>query len=767
MFVSYVGQFFIIMIETSGSFVWGNRPLNNKWGQCPYQIGVREMLQYPERIRVAGAIGLTLISAIGSECVWAAAPAAFNNWSLSNGSINAGCPAGFTCKEAITGSGFFQRELVDNSTSKSFLQTIITSNDATLPVPGAGINKGFSDESFVLKHGSSDTSVAFQGLADNQVNKSVSADRTLVRDFDSITTINSGWASGVGLKLFSTQQSFTESQKSPKDFTAGFKLDVFSNTFGERTSSDLDIQQAVKDPGMAPGGEFDTVFHYLDKKDSLDSIIGNRLALSQNIGLGYPKLLTLEDEENKKITIATGGRFHTEERQVFFVRQSAGSMKAASDPLWIYHWQSTGLDARQMQPLRGQWFGCRSVSHTDQCQDYSKHETLAAPALPFDPLPFTAAVGHHSRDADRGLYTFNGQVANGGMKDQMATPGPFVGGNVAPLPTPYKMATPTPSVNGQSQLLSWAVNNGQIGIQCPTGFGCSILAHDKGFIQVKLVKTATGETFYETINTAANASGNAGSLAFYNQAAVKQLPQAQQTTFSGIAGRTKVASSSHVMDMETQLRTGWAANDATPDIEIHQVTSFTKLDFQANNNNAGVRTGSKLDMIQYAKNSQEKLDEQIFIHSEYAGDMLTKAGQAVLPGNKVVSWQPGDDVRVTFMTVGNDPTSQEFKDNGNATGDERRDWNQGWGGWRISYLFYDNYSDAKHPEGLVTPKDKPGWIFWTENPFGSLTARIDAVQGGIAGASAVNHLGVNSIDENKGGTWKPSGSGLVSGNLVK
>ncbi|MBI3772437.1 MAG: hypothetical protein HY272_07040 [Gammaproteobacteria bacterium] len=731
------------------------------------------MKQFPQRIRVAGAVGVALISVIGGGAVWAAAPVAFNNWALSGGSISSTCPSGFTCKDPITGAGFFQREIFNPTTDKRYLQTIITSNDATAAATlGTDLQKGFSDENFVLKHGLANPSASIKGLADHQVNKARSTDPAVVRDFDSTTTINSGWASGPGLTLFSTQQNFAETQVAPRDFTAGFKLDIFGNSIGGRDRSDLDIQQWVKDPGMAPGNEFDTVFHYMDKKDSLDNVQGNRLALSQNIGLGYPKLLTLEDEGNNKITIATGGLFHSEERQVFFVRQSGGTMKASSDPLWIYHWQSTGEDGRQMKPLRGQWFGCRSTSHSDQCQDYSKHETLSAPSLPFDPLPFTAAVGHHSREADKGLYTYNGTVANGSMKDQLVVPGPLVGGNAAPLPTPRKMPAPTPSVNGQSQLLNWAVNNGEIGIVCPTGFSCSTLARDAGFVQVKLVKTATGETYYETIGTAANATGNVSSLAFYNEAAIKQLPQAQQTTFSGIAARTKVANSSQVMDMETQLRTGWAANDATPDIEVHQVMSWTKFDFLANNNNVGARTGSKLDMIQHAKNSKEKLDEQIFIHSEYAGDMLTTAGKATLPGNKVVSWLPGDDVRVTFMTVGNDPTSYADPSNPKdsttgPTGNDRRDWNQGWGGWRISYLFYDNYSDNKQPEGLVTPKDKPGWIFWTENPFGSLKARVDSTQGGFAGASATASLGVNSIDENKGGSWTPGGSGLVSGSLVK
>lgn len=722
-------------------------------------------MQFRDYIRPAGMAGITVVSWLASTgSLLAAPPTTFNNWALSNGSISSGCPSGFTCKDPITGSGFFQRVMTNDSSQKSFLQTIITSNDATLPTPGAGISKGFSDESFVLKHGMANPTAEVKGLADNQVNKSRNTDPAVVRDFDSVTTINSGWASGPGLTLFSTQQSFAETQKAPRDFTAAFKLDVFGNALGERMSSNMDVQQAVKDPGVEVGNEFDTVFHYQDNKDSVDNVIGNRLALSQNIGLGYPKLLTLENEQNNSIGIYTGGLFSTEERQVFFVRQSSGSMKASSDPLWIYHWQSTGLDARQMQPLRGQWFGCRSTNHTDQCQDYSKHETLSPPSLPFDPLPFTAAVGYHSRDADMSLYP----KAAGNLRDDvMVVPGVYVGGNAAPAPTPYKMPAPTPSVNGQSQLLNWVVNSGDIGIICPTGFSCSILARDKGFMQVKLVQALTGETYYETIGTAANATGDVNSLAFYNDAAIKQLSQDKQSTFSGIAARTKVADSRQVMDMETQLRTGWASSSATPDIEAHQVTSFTKFDFLANNNNTGARTGSKLDMIQYAKNSQEKLDEQIFIHSEYAGDMLTAAGKATLPGNKVVSWLPGDDVRVTFMTVGNDPSSAEGSElTKGLTGNERRDWNQGWGGWRISYLFYDNYSDNKQPEGLVTPKDKPGWIFWTENPFGSLTARIDSVQGGLPGASATSSLGANSIQENKGGAWNPSGAGLVSGSLA-
>ncbi len=614
---------------------------------------------------------------------FAAAPVAFDQWAVNNGQVSASCPSGFSCSGAIDGIGFLQREIRDLSNDKAYLQTIITSKDST----GQGSSVDFADESFVFKHGLSNSAEGVSGIADKQAVRHDGSVGAKTRTFDSITNVTSGWAANAGDLIFNSNQSLVESQEFPEDFSATFDVKIYSDK-----NSEMDIWQYARDPGISESNEFDNVFHYKDNKDASGSTKGSRLALSQNMGAGYPKLLTLEDERNNSIRIETGGPISDEERQVFIVRRSTGNMSTSSNPMWIYHFNSVGIDARKGKPLTGAWFGCRSSSFSDQCQEYSKHETLAMPSLPFDPVPFNAPVGHHNKDVDESLYPGR----SGGQQLNINAPGLNAGGFVPPPPTPRELAQPVQVAGGQNLLLGWSASGGQISFNCPTGFSCRNAITDDGFIQVTLTDLATGENFFETIVTDRGASGSASSLAFYNQAVIKQLPINEQTTFSGIANTMKVADSSDYMFNTSTIRSGWARRNDRPDIEIDQQTSWTLFDFDANMDDVGNRTGLFLDMIQYASNPQQKLDEQIFVHTQVGGDMLTQSGSANLPGGYSTNWNAGDHVAVTFMTVGNDPSSSQGNEQTKKdTGNERQNWNQGWGGWRQApYGHSDTQADA-------------------------------------------------------------------------
>ncbi len=81
----------------------------------------------------------------------AAAPATdgFDQWTLTDGTItttdSSTCPEGFTCATAVTGEGFYQRQITDGS-GNDYFQTIITDKSTSEPTPGS---LAFSDESYV------------------------------------------------------------------------------------------------------------------------------------------------------------------------------------------------------------------------------------------------------------------------------------------------------------------------------------------------------------------------------------------------------------------------------------------------------------------------------------------------------------------------------------------------------------------------------------------------------------------------------------------
>ena len=138
----------------------------------------------------ANKLLLTMGSAmlISSGVAMAGSPTPYGAWSVNSGAIttNVACPSGFSCGAAITGDGFFQRQLTATDGTKYF-QTIITPTGATAGGTGPALSTlEFTDENFVKQGGGT-------GIADSQ---NVSAAGTIANpgDFTSTTAINAGWA---------------------------------------------------------------------------------------------------------------------------------------------------------------------------------------------------------------------------------------------------------------------------------------------------------------------------------------------------------------------------------------------------------------------------------------------------------------------------------------------------------------------------------------------------------------------------------------------
>ncbi len=136
-----------------------------------------------------------------------AAPPAFSEWTVTNGNISStasggvgtNCPAGYTCGPALTGAGFFQRQVSDGT--NIYFQTIITETyESVDTAAGETINDlAFYDESFVLaKFGAGSAN----GIADKQhilQNSNTEQKRTglpnsYTDEFLMETNINAGWA---------------------------------------------------------------------------------------------------------------------------------------------------------------------------------------------------------------------------------------------------------------------------------------------------------------------------------------------------------------------------------------------------------------------------------------------------------------------------------------------------------------------------------------------------------------------------------------------
>lgn len=134
-----------------------------------------------------------------------AVPPAFSEWTVTSGTISStasggtgtNCPVGYTCGPALTGAGFFQRQVSDGT--NIYFQTVITETYESLGTTETLADLAFYDESFVLaKFGAGSAN----GIADKQhilQNSATELKRTGVANsytdsFLMETNINGGWA---------------------------------------------------------------------------------------------------------------------------------------------------------------------------------------------------------------------------------------------------------------------------------------------------------------------------------------------------------------------------------------------------------------------------------------------------------------------------------------------------------------------------------------------------------------------------------------------
>ncbi len=148
------------------------------------------MNKFVKIITTAGSAALIM-----SGAALADPPANFDVWSVSSGTVSFGdydggtagvqtCPAGYTCGTPVTGSGFLQRQVVNNISGVQYFQTIVAPEGST----GAPSALAFADETFVR--------VGTTGVSGKQRALDSSLSGIETTDVLTATILNSGWAAG-------------------------------------------------------------------------------------------------------------------------------------------------------------------------------------------------------------------------------------------------------------------------------------------------------------------------------------------------------------------------------------------------------------------------------------------------------------------------------------------------------------------------------------------------------------------------------------------
>jgi hypothetical protein len=156
------------------------------------------------------------------------------------------CPAGFTCSSSpMTDVGFTQRQITDNSTGRTFIQTVLSEGD----ISGSAITSasGFLDESFVEVGGSG-------GIIDRQ-------------------NVEEGTGSGAGIAVEDTFKS-----------TANIR----SGAFRDSTTDGITIDQSIAELVTGTGETFNTAFNLteIDDANFAGAPVSAKVTVTSDVGAG-------------------------------------------------------------------------------------------------------------------------------------------------------------------------------------------------------------------------------------------------------------------------------------------------------------------------------------------------------------------------------------------------------------------------------------------------------------------------------------------------
>ncbi|GEM_PF-1899851 len=164
----------------------------------------------------------------------AAPPVPFDGWSSVGGTINAPCPAGYTCEVNVNDQGILQR-LLTSPSGVRYIQLIL---DSATP------QGRLREESFVRAD-----NAPLSGISSKQVLESTAAGNLI-----SSILINTGWAMDPGQAAVAVDQTLTDTTPEGAQFSQVFQKLIDQDANGLAIGYYMAIRQDVINSTLMTGG---------------------------------------------------------------------------------------------------------------------------------------------------------------------------------------------------------------------------------------------------------------------------------------------------------------------------------------------------------------------------------------------------------------------------------------------------------------------------------------------------------------------------------
>ena len=618
------------------------------------------------------------VACISVPCALAAPPQAYDQWSIgSNDNISATCPSGFSCETVVSGNGFLQQNLTNESGGDDFFHTVM--------VTEAADQQSFIDENFVRQ--SDNPNPLATGIFDKQSISFAQTTKVADSQFDMNTQLRPGWDSTNTEPNVEINQNINEASRKMyfgnKFYEGDYSLDTYiainTDANGVRTGYLQELDQRVKDPGQLMQSNCD-----------------------------------LTDDGCRKDNVEGTGGFYAEiDTQVFALRRKSGDYTSAGSATLSggrsISWQA-GHDIRAY--LVGNAFhhsrttqdGGSGISLQNTKDDFAGYQTVTMNMVGYDNLTTVDSINYfefadtqpNNWDQDFGpapsVPRPTGLAGTGKDNIYVGRTGPAPK-QVSGLFTPTAVGSKHVGEGLPFSFDRWVVMSGEILAECFPGATCPNGGIGGFGMNQRIISSADGRQFIQSLITDTDANGTPSTVDFASESFIRmgggntvtntsEGSNTNQTAPNGIALRQIIrsddlstANRATQTDLTVEIRTGWASESDIPNVVIDMTIEEQfqtggylthNFDYMANLDIDGFVTGSATDIYTEGKNTaraystdyRDTTDTIQFMQIARGGDMVTSSGsesRCVAERNpercQSFSWQPGDYLSATRYNV--------------------------------------------------------------------------------------------------------------------
>ena len=210
-----------------------------------------------------------------------------------------------------------------------------------------------------------------------------------------------------------------------------------------------------------------------------------------------------------------------------------------------------------------------------------------------------------------------------------------------------------------SNFNQWAVTSGTINYNCPTGWSCSVVSQDNGFLQLQMNQAGSQTGYLRTIVVEPGSTFNPSTdpVPFADETVVQLGLNNSGTNSVGILGKQTINDAGQNFMATSTIASGWGTSvTGGTHLQIEQTIDIPggagyADDFYSNFTMSETMTGRSMDIygiVGLNEMNGQSSDVQVFTLRERSGSFTTPSS-VTLPDGTTITSSAGDTVAATWV----------------------------------------------------------------------------------------------------------------------